>query len=195
MWELPGSGGVDRYGEAWGCDFSRSPRHLIARISPPRGRQSIFVHTGQGRRISPLLSLTIEFCEIYIPIIRALSKMPGPTFQSKPFIKSSAVNANSFAARYRGSLSKHPFLLFGLPFITTMVAGSFFLTPATALRYERHDRKVKQVSREEAMGFGKDRRKIDMREEYYVSAPRCSMDGFDRVDSNFLFPETCNEGY
>ena len=53
-----------------------------------------------------------------------------------------------------------------------MVAGSFFLTPATALRYERHDRKVKQVSREEAMGLGKDRRKIDMREEYYVSAPR-----------------------
>ena len=54
-----------------------------------------------------------------------------------------------------------------------MVAGSFFLTPATALRYERHDRKVKQVSREEAMGLGKDRRKIDMREEYYVSALRC----------------------
>lgn len=93
--------------------------------------------------------------------------MPGPTFQSKSFIKSSAANANNFAARYRGSLNKHPFLLFGLPFITTMVAGSFFLTPATALRYERHDRKVKQISREEAMGLGKDRRKIDMREEYY----------------------------
>ena len=147
-----------------------SPRHLIARISPPSGR-----HTRQGRRISPLLNLTIEFCEIYILIIRVLSKMPGPTFQSKPFIKSSVANANSFAARYRGSLNRHPFLLFGLPFITTMVAGSFFLTPATALRYERHDRKVKQVSREEAMGLGKDRRKIDMREEYYVSALRCNV--------------------
>ena len=56
-----------------------------------------------------------------------------------------------------------------------MVAGSFFLTPATALRYERHDRKVKQVSKEEAMGLGKDRRKIDMREEYYVSALRCNV--------------------
>lgn len=154
---------------ASGCDYSRSPRHLIARISPLR---AIFVHTRQGRRISPLLNLTIEFCEIYILIIQALSKMPGPTFQSKPFIKSSAANANSFAARYRGSLNKHPFLLFGLPFITTMVAGSFFLTPATALRYERHDRKVKQVSREEAMGLGKDRRKIDMREEYYRLATK-----------------------
>ena len=25
------------------------------------------------------------------------------------------------------------------------------------------------------MGLGKDRRKIDMREEYYVSAPRCNV--------------------
>ena len=50
-----------------------------------------------------------------------------------------------------------------------MVAGSFFLTPATALRYERHDRKVKQLSKEEGLGIGKDKRKIDLREEYYVS--------------------------
>lgn len=35
-----------------------------------------------------------------------------------------------------------------------MVAGSFFLTPATALRYERHDRKVQQLSKDEAMGLG-----------------------------------------
>lgn len=35
-----------------------------------------------------------------------------------------------------------------------MVGGSFLLTPATALRYERHDRKVRQVSQEEAMTLG-----------------------------------------
>lgn len=65
-----------------------------------------------------------------------------------------------------------------------MVAGSFILTPATALRYERYDRKVKQVSREEAMDLGlrgadggdgvrrNPRRRIlgDEREEYYVSS-------------------------
>lgn len=34
-----------------------------------------------------------------------------------------------------------------------MVAGSFFLTPATALRYERHDRKVKQLSKSEELGL------------------------------------------
>lgn len=43
------------------------------------------------------------------------------------------------------------------------------LTPATALRYERYDRKNQQVSREEAMGLGRERRKVDMKEEYYVS--------------------------
>ena len=50
-----------------------------------------------------------------------------------------------------------------------MVAGSFFLTPATALRYEKHDRKVRQMSKEEALGIGRERRKVDMAEEYYVS--------------------------
>ena len=64
-----------------------------------------------------------------------------------------------------------------------MVAGSFVLTPATALRYERHDRKVKQLNEEEALSLGlKDpsgegkikrnpRRRIigDEREEYYAS--------------------------
>ena len=52
-----------------------------------------------------------------------------------------------------------------------MVLGSFFLTPATALRYERFDRKVKQLSKEEELGIGKNKRKIDMKEEYYVGIP------------------------
>lgn len=53
-----------------------------------------------------------------------------------------------------------------------MVAGSFFLTPATALRYEKYDRKVKRMTSEEAMGLGKDRRKVDMKEEYYRLAAK-----------------------
>lgn len=91
--------------------------------------------------------------------------MPGP-FSSKAF---SAELPNSLAARYRRALVKHPFLLFGLPFLTTIVAGSFFLTPATALRYERYDRKNQQISQEEAIGLGQNRRKVNMRDEYYVS--------------------------
>ena len=73
------------------------------------------------------------------------------------------------AARYRSGLARHPFLLFGLPFIATMVAGSFFLTPATAIRYEKHDRKVRRMSKEEELGIGKGGRRVDMKEEYYVS--------------------------
>ncbi|EON65246.1 cytochrome c oxidase assembly protein cox-16, mitochondrial [Coniosporium apollinis CBS 100218] len=93
-----------------------------------------------------------------------------PTFQAKPFRPSSA--SNTLPARYRALLRKHPFALFGLPFIVTMVAGSFFLTPAAALRYERHDRKVRQMSKEEELGIGKDRRKVDMKEEYYRLAAK-----------------------
>lgn len=69
-------------------------------------------------------------------------------------------------------MEKHPFALFGLPFIATMVAGSFFLTPATAIRYEKHDRKQRQLSKEEELGLGKNRRKVDINEEYYRLAAK-----------------------
>jgi cytochrome c oxidase assembly protein subunit 16 len=91
--------------------------------------------------------------------------MPGP-FSSKSF---NATLPNSIAARYRKALQKHPFALFGLPFLATIVIGSFMLTPATALRYERYDRKNQQVTQEEAMGLGQNRRKVNMKDEYYVS--------------------------
>ena len=90
--------------------------------------------------------------------------MPGP-FSSKSF---SATLPNSLAARYRKSLQKHPFLLFGLPFLSTIVLGSFMLTPATALRYERYDRKNQQITQEQAMGLRGERRKVNMKDEYYV---------------------------
>ncbi|TGZ82153.1 hypothetical protein EX30DRAFT_340046 [Ascodesmis nigricans] len=92
------------------------------------------------------------------------------TFTSKKFLPSAS--DNSLGARYRRALPKHPFLLFGLPFIGVIVAGSFWLTPATALRYEKHDRKVQRLTQEEAMGLGKDRRKVDMKEEYYRLAAK-----------------------
>ncbi|GAP93319.1 putative cytochrome c oxidase assembly protein mitochondrial [Rosellinia necatrix] len=91
-------------------------------------------------------------------------------FQSKKY--RSAADANSFAAKYRAMMAKHPFLLFGLPFITIMVAGSFVLTPATAVRYERHDRKVRQLTRDEELGVGKGGRKVNMKDEYYRLAAK-----------------------
>ncbi|RDW62332.1 hypothetical protein BP5796_09458 [Coleophoma crateriformis] len=91
-------------------------------------------------------------------------------FQNKKFRGS--VEANTVATRYRSLLARHPFVMFGLPFIATMVAGSFFLTPATAIRYEKHDRRVRQMSKEEELGIGKDGRKVDMKEEYYRLAAK-----------------------
>jgi cytochrome c oxidase assembly protein subunit 16 len=95
-------------------------------------------------------------------------------FPNKKF--RSTAEANTIASRYRSSLARHPFLLFGLPFIATMVAGSFFLTPATAIRYEKHDRRVRRLSKEEELGIGKAGRRIDMKEEYYVSGRRYRSD-------------------
>ena len=60
-----------------------------------------------------------------------------------------------------------------------MVAGSFVLTPATAVRYERHDRKMRRLSQDEAMGIGKDRRKVDMQEEYFRLAAKGDQDDYE----------------
>lgn len=49
-----------------------------------------------------------------------------------------------------------------------MVIGSYALSSFTTLRYERHDQKVKIATEEELLKLDKDRRKPDIREEYYV---------------------------
>ncbi|KAK4460987.1 cytochrome c oxidase assembly protein COX16-domain-containing protein [Cladorrhinum samala] len=87
-----------------------------------------------------------------------------PTFQSKKF--RSSTESNSFGAKYRSMMAKRPFLLFGLPFLTVIVAGSFVLTPAAAIRYERHDRKVRTMTREEELGVSANKRRVDIREEF-----------------------------
>ena len=109
-----------------------------------------------------------------------------PVFQSKTFRRATTASSSlgeRIGETYRARLPKHPFLLFGFPFVMIIVAGSFALTPAAALRYERYDRKVQQLSQEEAMNLGlrgpdgeegirrNPRRRIigDEREEYYVS--------------------------
>jgi cytochrome c oxidase assembly protein subunit 16 len=126
---------------------------------------------------------------LIIVLPRKTSSMP--TFQSNPFRPSTSSSAASLGERigttYRRHLANHPFLLFGLPFISVIVASSFLLTPATALRYERHDRKNRAVTHGEAMelglkGLGDEevnynprRRKVTKggtteRDEYYVSS-------------------------
>ncbi|OAL33440.1 hypothetical protein AYO20_07296 [Fonsecaea nubica] len=82
-----------------------------------------------------------------------------PVFQSKPFRASGSSAAardlpSRIAAWYNRKQERNPFLYFGLPFISIVVAASFLLTPATALRYEKHDRKNRQVSDHERMELG-----------------------------------------
>ncbi|KAF4982335.1 hypothetical protein FZEAL_2034 [Fusarium zealandicum] len=88
-----------------------------------------------------------------------------PAFQSKKF--RGAADMNSIGMRYRAIMNRHPFLMFGLPFMTVIVAGSFVLTPATAVRYERYDRKVRQLTKDEELNVRRSARKVDMKEEYY----------------------------
>ena len=119
-----------------------------------------------------------------------------PTFQSRPFRKTLPASSSALTpmerlgAKYRAKMNKHPFLMFGLPFISIMVLSSFLLTPATALRYELHDRKHAQLSKDEELELGLKqeglsynprRRVIDParakeqeREEYYVRFFRSS---------------------
>lgn len=64
---------------------------------------------------------------------------------------------------------QRPFALFGLPFLGLVVFSSFALTTFTQTRYDLNDTKTRSVSKEEELGMSKDRKRIDIREEYYVS--------------------------
>ena len=67
------------------------------------------------------------------------------------------------------TLRRHPFAFFGLPFITTIVVASWGLSSFTQTRYDLRDEKVHAVTKEDELHMKKDRRKFDVREEYYVS--------------------------
>jgi Cytochrome c oxidase assembly protein COX16 len=72
------------------------------------------------------------------------------------------------SSKLNGLIRRHPVAFFGLPFLITMVGGSFLLATFTRTRYELHDSKNYQISKEEELHMRKDRRKIDIREEYFV---------------------------
>ncbi|KAI0340002.1 hypothetical protein BDW22DRAFT_1315625, partial [Trametopsis cervina] len=63
-------------------------------------------------------------------------------------------------------LRKHP-SLFGIPFLILIVGASFGMQGFTQTRYDLHDKKVQNVSKEQELGLDKNRKKFDIREEYY----------------------------
>ena len=74
----------------------------------------------------------------------------------------------ALALWYQVKLRQSPFLFFGLPFISIIVLGSYALSNFTAIRYERHDAKFKIATEEDILKLDKNRRRPDIREEYYV---------------------------
>lgn len=86
------------------------------------------------------------------------------TFRSK---KQQAIYDASLPGRYQKGLKKHPFLLFGLPFLTAMALASYWLSSFTSVRYERRDRKVQEVDDSEYLKIKAKRRNVDLKEEFY----------------------------
>lgn len=84
-----------------------------------------------------------------------------PTFQSKPYNQS---KTTSFINK---TLRNHPFAAFGLPFLSLMVIASFGLSTFTQTKYDRQDSKVKQLDKKEALQIQKNKKPIDLREEYF----------------------------
>lgn len=90
-----------------------------------------------------------------------------PTFSSRP-LGGSGGQRGSIWAKFTPKVRQQPFVFFGLPFLLTIVAGSYGLSALTQTRYDYNASKVQSMSKEEELGMRKDRRKIDIREEYFV---------------------------
>lgn len=90
-----------------------------------------------------------------------------PPFPSNPYPSSSRRSKATFINRIIPSIRRQPFLLFGLPFTLTIVTAAYGLSYLTQTRYEYNATKVSALSKEEELGMKRDRRKIDLREEYF----------------------------
>ncbi|KAG0368985.1 Cytochrome oxidase assembly [Mortierella sp. AD032] len=92
------------------------------------------------------------------------------------------------ADKFSQSIKKKPVLLFGLPFLLTIVAGSFALSELTATKYNVHDNRTKAMTKEEGLKLSaKSRRKLDLQEEYWrLQAEDVDDDDWEikRVDSS-----------
>ena len=92
-----------------------------------------------------------------------------PTFSSRPVAPSAGATRVKQILR---SLRQRPFLLFGAPFLSLMVVSSFALQNLTKTRYDYQSSKTSTMTMEEGLGMNKDRKRVDIREEYFVSQVR-----------------------
>ncbi|GMM31111.1 Cox16 protein [Martiniozyma asiatica (nom. inval.)] len=90
-------------------------------------------------------------------------------FDSKSFMSAAerAAKDRTWIGRYEKLVKKNSFLYLGLPMMLSIAMGSILLSNFTALRYERRDEKVKEMGEDEALSLIKNRRKVDIKDEYY----------------------------
>lgn len=94
---------------------------------------------------------------------------------------SQPLNPTPFQKAVKSSLQRRPFILFGLPFLGLVVFSSYALEKFTKTRYDYHNTKVQSVSKEEQLKMDKNRKRVDLKEEYYVS-----------LSSSFISPVLTN---
>lgn len=82
--------------------------------------------------------------------------------------------------------------MFGLPFLSLVVAASYGLEGLTRTRYDLHGQKVQTLEKEEELGMKENRKRIDIREEYYVggrAAPSANADDCKASERSAVFVE------
>ncbi|KAH8919578.1 hypothetical protein BT69DRAFT_1347766 [Atractiella rhizophila] len=76
-------------------------------------------------------------------------------------------------------IRRRPVLLFGVPFVVSIVGISFLLSTLTKTRYEYNETKIQNLSKEEELGLDMKKRKVDLREEYFRLMSSKDMDNWD----------------
>lgn len=121
--------------------------------------------------------MTSRTAETSVKVVHLASQLFPPLIFHNTFSRYSASNnapIRSASAKFTKShpifaqIRRHPFILFGLPFVGIIIGSSFALQAFTQTRYDYQETKVKSVGKEEELGMKSGRRKIDLKEEYYV---------------------------
>lgn len=73
----------------------------------------------------------------------------------------------TFAGRYQKLVHKNHFMYFGLPFLLSIVAGSFYLQKFTSVKWERYDEKYRQLGETEMLAMIDNKRPVDKRDDFY----------------------------
>lgn len=82
---------------------------------------------------------------------------------------SQPLNPTPFQKAVKTGLQRRPFIYFGLPFLGLVIFSSYALEKFTKTRYDYHSTKVQSVTKEDQLKMDKNRKRVDLKEEYYVS--------------------------